>query len=496
MSSSHSLELDQLLHLLNFQVDDSIEIIGFETQDSIKIIHFRKKLTPVFCPSCASRMHSKGIYKRTVKHPIFQDSTLLKLVVHQRRWVCPECNSSLNDDFLFLQPGKQSTNFTPVMVLNAMKDLNRTTKSIADQFYLSDTQVHDIFTAYIDLPRLPLPEYISIDEVNLNIGPDEKYAFVIMDFVTGEIIDIVHNRWMNTLERYFRAIPIEERKNVKGIISDAYKNYLEKIPDFFPDCVSILDSFHTSRVIISALNIFLNQLIKQFKERDEKKWEERALQLNRDQIKGQYCQEVILLQHYKWVLLKNYDDINHSPYFNYHSKLKMYLTTYQIEDMFFKVDPRLKSLHSLKEKYISFNHSSFNSEEEAECALNQLIKTYDESKEVIFLNFSSFLKAHKKEIIRSFTILQVSRKSRKESDEYYARLSNGLMESFNRQPKDYKRSTRGSSNFDYTRNRILWATRINPSIRAVPKSNEQIHSYSLRKSTAKKRSKHYNKHIK
>ena len=56
------------------------------------------------------------------------------------------------------------------------------------------------YTRYVDLPRLPLPEYISIDEVYLNISNSQKYAFVIMDFSNGEIVDIVHNRWSSTLE--------------------------------------------------------------------------------------------------------------------------------------------------------------------------------------------------------------------------------------------------------------------------------------------------------
>lgn len=493
MSFSNKNEILDLLPLLDFQTDDSIEIINVEIIDSIKSIHLIKKLIPLYCPSCGARMHSKGIYKRTVKHPIFQDSTLLNLIVHQRRWCCPDCSVSFNDDFPFLQPGKQSTNFTPIMILNAMKDLNRTTRSIADQFFLSDTQVHNIFTAFVDLPRLPLPEFISIDEVCLNISPDEKYAFIIMDFISGQIIDIVHNRWMNTLEHYFLSIPLEERKNVKGIISDAYKNYLEIVPSFFPDCISILDSFHTSKVLISALNDFLNKLIREFKIKDEKKWKDRAVHLNRDQVKGQYSTEVILLQNYKWVLLKNYSDINHSPYFHYHNKLKMSLSTYQIEDMFFKIHPRLRTLHTLKEMYIAFNHTAFKSAEETESALDKLINIYFESNEPIFLEFAKFLISHKKEIIPSFTTLQVSRKTKAEVTEYYSRLSNGLMESFNRKPKDFKRSTRGSSNFDYTRNRILWATRNKPTIRAVPKSNQQIHSYFLPKKTAKKRSKHYKK---
>lgn len=59
----------------------------------------------------------------------------------------------------------------------------------------------------MDLPRLPLPEYISVDEVYLNISNKDMYAFVIMDFVSGEIIDIVHNRWRSTIENYFLSIP-------------------------------------------------------------------------------------------------------------------------------------------------------------------------------------------------------------------------------------------------------------------------------------------------
>ena len=66
------------------------------------------------------------------------------------------------------------------------------------------------------------------------------------------------------------------------------------------------------------------------------------------------------------------------------------------------------------------------------------------------------------------------RKSARTEKEYYARLSNGPMESFNRKPKDLKRDSRGFSDFNYTRNRILWATRKNPSIKGVPKSMDQI----------------------
>ena len=63
------------------------------------------------------------------------------------------------------------------------------------------------------------------------------------------------------------------------------------------------------------------------------------------------------------------------------------------------------------------------------------------------------------------------RKNQKNIDEYYSRLSNGPMESFNRKLKDNKRVSRGFSNFDYTRNRILWVTRKEQPYLGSPKSH-------------------------
>ena len=98
------------------------------------------------------------------------------------------------------------------------------------------------YTRYVDLPRLPLPEYMSIDEVYLNISNSQKYAFVIMDFSNGEIVDIVHNRWSSTLEDYFLHIPLEERLKVKAVICDAYQTYLTMPEKYFPNSCTVLDS--------------------------------------------------------------------------------------------------------------------------------------------------------------------------------------------------------------------------------------------------------------
>ena len=470
--------------------DESVTIEKIEVVDDVKYVYISREPLPTYCDECGERMHSKGIYTRKINHPILQDSTKVILIVSQRKWKCTNCDTYKNEEFAFLQKFSHSSTLTVFMVLDAMKDLNRSTASIARQFNLSDTQVHNMFTAYVDLPRLPLPEYLSIDEVHMDINEKDKYAFVLMDFVTGEIIDIVHNRRQDTIQSYLLTIDMEERKNVKVIISDAYRTYMDFVTDFFPEAISVLDSFHVTKVLISNLNNYINSVMKKYKEKDKKALEEKNNQTNRENKSIKESNEVVLLRNYRWVLLQNQDEINYTSKRYYHKLLHMYVDTHQIEQMFFELDDNFRYFRDMKEKYISFNHTKYSSEEKAEEALDILIKEYKASYHSIFRNFAKFLYTYKKQIIRSFTTVAVSRKTVDEEKEYYARLSNGPMESFNRKPKDYKRNSRGSSNFDYTRNRILWATRNNPSIRAVPKSHEQIHSYRLK---TKKRKATYNK---
>ena len=398
--------------LLNLPYGDNIIIDRVEVIDNIKHIYLHTAATPTFCPDCGSRMHSDGLKKRNPIHPIYQDGTNVILHINQRRWSCPSCGLSQNEQFPFLLRYKRYTSITPYLILQAMKDLNRSTKSIADQFYISDTEVHDIFTSYVDLKRLPLPEYISIDEVYLDIDDESKYAFVIMDFVTGEIVDIVHNRWKDTLEQYFSRIPKKERRNVKAVIADAYETYQIVCEKFFPKALMILDSFHVINFIIQRLNNYIYSVQKKYKDRLAKELETKNLSTNKDNKSIKDSPELILLRNYKWFLLKNKDEIDYNPEYKYNKRLGMNLTTYQLENMFMAVDKNFKELRDLKEQYISFNNNKFSTEKEAIKELNKLITIYRNSNHKMFREFAEFLNDHSANIARSFTTVQVSRKTK------------------------------------------------------------------------------------
>lgn len=471
----------QLFVLLNIPDDGTYNITDVQENESVKTVHISRNPSPTFCPECNCVMHSRGIKVRTVNHPILQDGTSITLKVHQRRWKCTGCSEEFNESYPFLQKYKHSSTITPLLIINAMKDLNRTAVSIGKQFNVSDSTVHDIFSQYVDLKRLPLPEYISVDEVYMDISDSELYAFVIMDFVTGEIVDIIHNRWSSTLYSYFSHIPKSERENVKAVISDAYDSYQSLCEHFFPNAVQVLDSFHVVKFINHRINLYINEVLKKHRKMQQEKLEEKNEKTNRDHHTIKDSNEIILLRDYRWVLLKDSDHISYSPDIYYHKKLQMSLDTYQIEKMFFQLDENFKDIRDLKELYITFNSATYDNPEDIRGALKEIISTYRVSRFSMFREFADFLDKFSENIVRSFTMVVCSRKSKKDQDDYYSRLSNGPMEGFNRKPKDYKRNSRGFSNFDYTRNRILWATRNNPSILAVPKQLKYVHIYHKKK---------------
>ena len=80
---------------------------------------------------------------------------------------------------------------------------------------------------------------------------------VIMDYKTKEIIDILPNRYESTVSNYFLRIPLEERKKVKYLVTDMYKPYLNFTHRFFPNSVSLVDSFHIVSKLISDIGQYI-----------------------------------------------------------------------------------------------------------------------------------------------------------------------------------------------------------------------------------------------
>lgn len=172
------------------------------------------------CPVCGHKLNSKGHFKRHPNNQILNDGYKLDITVIGRRWKCSnsDCNYSCYDQFNFVEKRKRITKIVEFEIIMKMKDIKLSCTQVAKMYRVSDTYVHQLFMRYIDMPRLKLTKFICIDEVYLNISPTCKYALVIMDFISGEILDIVESRRKDYTQRYFQSISKEERNIVEYIL--------------------------------------------------------------------------------------------------------------------------------------------------------------------------------------------------------------------------------------------------------------------------------------
>ena len=357
-----------------------------------------------------------------------------------------------------------------MLIVDAYRNLLETSVSIAKKFHVSDSHAHDVFNRYVKLDRLTLTDAISIDEVFLDMDEHCKYALVIQDFHTGDPIDLLRSRRSNVTEPYFTSIPTEERFAVKYLISDMYNPYISYVEKYFPNAVSVVDSFHVIQQITRMIDNYIRQLLKKFRQRDREYQEKLSLE-QQVPVSLPPSDEVYLLQKYRWLILCNQSNIR------YHTDPRMdphfhaLMNTYDYEDALFRIDYKLKEFRDLKEPYLQFNARNGGNPSQAQIELEKLIEAYRKSRHEIFREFASLLEKYKSSIINSFIMVEKIGNGRI----YDSRLSNGPIESINRKIKDLKRLGRGFRNFEHFRNRFLYATRSVPVLNGITNYNPVLY---------------------
>ena len=463
--------MNRITELLDLE-DSDIFISDISIQGTTKFLTLETKLYAHHCPSCGFKMHSRGIKKRIVKHPILQDNYELVLILKQRRWRCtnPECRYDISDTFKFVNKRRRTTNATDMLIVYAYRDLMETSTSIAARFHVSDTYVHEVFDRYVKMDRLPLTDAICIDEVFLDMDEHCKYALVIQDFHTGDPIDLLRSRRVNVTEPYFVSLPTAEKNSVKYLISDMYNQYISYVDKYFPNAVSVIDSFHVIQWIIRMIDNYIRQLLKKYRQRDRELAEELSHEEQRP-ISLPLSDEVYLLQKYRWLILSNHSNITYHSDPRMDSHFRCLMNTYDYEDALFRLDPKLRDFRDLKEKYIQFNNRNAGKPFEARKELDELIPIYQTSEYEIFRNFGDLLEKYQDYIINSFIMVEKHGYGKV----YESRLSNGPIEAINRKVKDLKRLGRGFRNFEHFRNRFLYAARQEPVLNGSSNHNPVLY---------------------
>ena len=460
--------MNSITELLDLE-DIDISITDIRIEGRKKFLSLETKLEAHFCPCCGFKMYSRGIKRRKISHPVLQDGYELILVLNQRRWRCtnPDCGYVTNDTFRFVNHRRRTTNASDMLIVLAFRNLDDSAVSIARRFKTSDTHVLEVFDKYVKLDRLPLTDILSVDEVHTDMEKDCKYALVLQDFHTGDSIDLLRSRKKDVTEPYFASIPLEERKQVRYLLSDMYNPYISFVDKYFPNAVPVVDSFHVVQWVIHAIDMYIRQLGRKYRQRDKELQEERSAAAGRP-VRLPESDEMYMLRKYRWLVLSNRENIVYRTELRMDPHFHRLMNTYDYEAQLFRIDPRLETLRDLKEKYIIFNKEYAGDPMKAATALEDLIDDYFHSGDSIFTDFASLLCRYKQPILNSFIMVQKNGPG----GLYSSRLSNGPIESLNRKVKDLKRLGRGFRSFEHFRNRFLYAARNNPVLDAVSGSRQ------------------------
>ena len=112
--------------------------------------------------------------------------------------------------------------YTRMNVLNDLRVSTNTFTFIGSKHNISAQTVINLFDEYVEPRRLKLSVVICMDEFYLGKRSKLKYACVLLDFVSGAIIEVFDTRHKHKLIDQLLRIPITERMAVQYVIIDMW----------------------------------------------------------------------------------------------------------------------------------------------------------------------------------------------------------------------------------------------------------------------------------
>ena len=222
----------------------------------------------------------------------------------------------------------------------------RSEKDIAKDNDVSPNTVERIMDSYYETQKLYkhyLPDILSFDEFKSVKTADGAMSFHMCDGITGQTIDIVEDRRLNNLIKYFYYYDYKARSRVKFIIIDMYSPYVSLIKKMFPNAQIIIDKFHLTQLISRSLNKTRIMVMKKHK-KDHKKF-----------------------KRYWRLILKYREDLDNSKWKKF-TCFEHLMTTTDVVDYLINLDEELKQtyliyqdlLHSFKTNNYDFLRDTLN----------------------------------------------------------------------------------------------------------------------------------------
>ena len=254
-----------ILKTLNME-DENIHFYKeFVTNEIIKnkkclVYHAYLSYTPEFCPKCGTcfdeNIEKHGFKPSLIKIPSISRLTTY-LSLNKQRYFCHNCNKTFTCTTNIVNFSCNISNNTKLSIAYDLTK-KKSEKDIAFDNNVSPNTVERIIDSYYELDnkayKNSLPNALSFDEFKSVKSADGNMSFHICNAKNGKIIDIIEDRRLNNLIKYFSRYSRESRMNVKFIVIDMYTPYISLIKTMFPNAKIIIDKFHLIQLISRSLN--------------------------------------------------------------------------------------------------------------------------------------------------------------------------------------------------------------------------------------------------
>ena len=333
---------------------------------------------PTCCDKCGvvfdSNIEKHGFITSNIKIPdVSGYKTILRL--KKQRYLCKHCGKTFTLRDKVTEYGCFISNNTKWKIANDLRN-KISEKDIAKNNNVSPNTVERIMDSFYDTQKLYknyLPKVLSFDEFKSVKSADGAMSFHMCNGETGQTIDIVEDRKLSSLLKYFSYYSFKARKSVKFIIIDMYSPYVSLIQKMFPNAQIIIDTFHLVQLISRSLN----------------KTRIRAMKNN----KATYNK----MKRYWKLILKDRNELNYSKWKRY-TCFPNLMTEIDVVNYILEQNIELKTtyykyqelLHSIKEKnYNIFLNAINNVNNSISDYMKTSIKTLNEFKDNILNTFNN-----------------------------------------------------------------------------------------------------------
>ena len=246
---------DENIHFYN-------DFVNEETIKGKRCLVYNGYLTyiPEYCPKCGT-LYDDKIEKHGFKKSLIKVTSVSKLTTYlslnKQRYICHHCNRTFTCTTNIVNYGCNISNNTKHSIAVDLTK-KRSEKDIAIDNNVSPNTVERIIDSYYELDskvyKNTLPQVLSFDEFKSVKSADGAMSFHICNAKNGKTIDIVEDRRLNSLIKYFSRYSRDSRMNVKYIVIDMYAPYISLIRMMFPNAKIVIDKFHLIQLISRALN--------------------------------------------------------------------------------------------------------------------------------------------------------------------------------------------------------------------------------------------------